>query len=148
MQKDHFLFGTHIINDRNTDIGLLILRVFAGLALAFGHGLGKIPPSEGFTGMVGNLGLPAPGLFAWLSGLAEFAGGVLLALGLLTRPAALFIFLNMTVAVLLAHAGDGFGEREKALLFGFIAIQFFFTGAGRYSIDARLGNRQTTASRV
>lgn len=148
MQKNNFLFGTEIINARNTDIGLLILRVFAGLALAFGHGLGKIPPSEGFVGMVGNLGLPAPGLMAWFSGLAEFVGGILLALGLLTRPAALFIFLNMTTAVLLAHAGDSFGDREKALLFGFIAIQFLFSGAGRYSIDANIAKKKTTATSV
>ncbi|WPP50470.1 DoxX family protein [Catalinimonas niigatensis] len=148
MQKNNFLFGTEIINARNTDIGLLILRVFAGLALAFGHGLGKIPPSEGFIGMVGNLGLPAPGLMAWFSGLAEFAGGILLALGLLTRPAALFIFLNMTTAVFLAHAGQSFGEREKALLFAFIALQFLFSGAGRYSIDANIGKKKTAATSI
>jgi putative oxidoreductase len=149
MARNTFLFGNDLVNARNTDIGLLILRICAGLALAFGHGLGKVPPAEGFVNMIGeNLGLPAPGLMAWLSAIAEFAGGILLALGLLTRPAALLILLNMTTAVLLAHAGQSFGEREKALLFAFIALQFLFSGAGRYSLDARIGSNTPATSRV
>lgn len=123
------------------DAGLLVLRVFAGLALALAHGLGKVPPSEGFVGMVDGLGFPAPTLFAWASGFAELVCGLLLAVGLLTRPAAFFIAVNMTVAVLFAHAGDAFGEREKALLFGVIALTFLLTGAGRYSVDALLRRR-------
>lgn len=138
MQKNNLLFASTTENSRNTDVGLLLLRLLAGLALAFGHGLGKIPPSEGFVSMVGNMGLPAPGLFAWLSGLAELGGGLLLALGLLTRPAALFIIINMTVALIFAHAGDTFGEREKAVLFCSIALLYLFSGAGRYSLDATI----------
>lgn len=126
------------------DGGLLILRVFTGLALALAHGLGKVPPSEGFVGMVGNLGFPAPELFAWSSGFAEFVCGLLLAVGLLTRPAALFIVINMTVAVLLAHAGDSFGDREKPLLFGMVALTFLIIGGGRYSLDALLRRRSTS----
>lgn len=136
MAKNKFLFGSNLSNAPGTDIGLLILRVFAGLALAFGHGLGKVPPSEGFMGMVGNMGLPP--FFAWFSAIAEFGGGILLAIGLLTRPAALLIVLNMVTAIFLAHGGQGFSEREKALLFAFIALQFLFSGAGKYSVDARI----------
>lgn len=137
-----FLIGAEPRSGR-ADAGLVILRVFAGLALALAHGLGKIPPSEGFVGMIGGLGLPAPGLLAWGSGFAEFVCGLLLAIGLLTRPAALFIVINMTVAVVFAHAGDSFGERELALLFGVIALSFLLLGAGRYSIDALLRRRKT-----
>ncbi|MGI9174805.1 MAG: DoxX family protein [Rhodothermales bacterium] len=124
-----------------TDVGLLILRVVTGLALALAHGLGKMPPSDRFVGMVEGLGFPAPGLFAWGSGFAELVCGLLLAVGLLTRPAALFIVLNMTVVVFLAHGGDAFGDREKGLLFGVIALTFLIIGAGRYSVDALLRRR-------
>ena len=123
------------------DGALLILRAVTGLALALAHGLGKMPPSDRFVGMVEGLGFPAPGLFAWGSGFAEFVCGLLLAVGLLTRPAALFIVLNMTVVVLLAHAGDAFGDREKGLLFGVIALTFLIIGGGRYSVDAVLRRR-------
>ena len=134
------LFGYTEIKNENVNFGLVLLRVFAGFSLAFGHGLGKIPPSEGFIGGVSDLGFPAPAFFAWCSGIAEFFGGILLALGLSTRPAALFIGINMGVAAFLRHADDPFSGKEKALLFFFIALLFFVTGAGKYSID-KLINR-------
>lgn len=134
------LFGTHTTGPIG-DVGLLLLRVFAGLALALAHGLGKIPPSQGFVGMIGGLGLPMPEVAAWMSGLAEFLGGILLALGLLTRPVAIAIVINFIVAVTMAHAGDAFGDRELPMMFGFVALMFAFVGAGRYSVDATISRR-------
>jgi putative oxidoreductase len=134
-------FG-HDTNHRPAlDVGLLVLRVVAGLALALAHGLGKLPPSDGFVERIGGMGLPAPGLFAWLSAAAEFGGGLLLTIGLLTRPAAFLILGDMVVIALLAHAGDPFSAREKAVLFGAIAFLFLLAGAGRYSLDALLRRR-------
>jgi putative oxidoreductase len=123
---------------RHVDIGLLIVRVFAGLALAFAHGIGKVPPSDRFIDRVAGMGLPAPELFAWLAGAAEFGAALLLALGLLTRPAAFLILGNFVVVAGLAHAGDSFGDREKPLLFLTIALLYLFAGPGRYSLDAVL----------
>jgi putative oxidoreductase len=123
------------------DVGLLLLRLFAGLALAFAHGINKLPPSEGFVGAIRGFGFPAPELFGWLSGLAEFGGGILLAAGLFTRPVATFVVINMTVAVVFGHAGDPFARRELPLLFGFVALLYAFVGAGRYSVDALLRRR-------
>jgi putative oxidoreductase len=123
------------------DVGLLLLRLFAGLALAFAHGMNKLPPSEGFVGAIRGFGFPAPELFGWLSGLAEFGGGILLAAGLFTRPVATFVVINMVVAVVFGHAGDPFARRELALLFGFVGLLYAFVGAGRYSADALLRRR-------
>jgi putative oxidoreductase len=142
-----FLFGGAGGADALSDTGLLLLRLFGGLALALGHGLGKIPPSEGFIGMVGGLGFPAPEVFAWASGLAEFGGGLLLAMGLLTRPASLIVAFNMAVAAFLQHADDPFGGKEKALLFLAIAVCFLLTGPGRFSLDALLNRKPATLTR-
>lgn len=120
------------------DLGLTALRAVTGLSLALAHGLRKLPPSDGFVSRVGEMGFPAPELFAWGATAAEVGGGILLAVGLLTRPAALLIALNMLVVTLLAHAGDPFGDRELGLLYGAIALAFVFLGAGRYSLDALL----------
>jgi len=74
---------------------------------------GKVPPQEGFVGRVGGMGFPAPLLFAWLAAFAEFAGGILIAIGLLTRPISLLVFLHFVVVVFVAHAGDSLVDRLR-----------------------------------
>lgn len=130
------LFG-RAANAAVTDLGLFVLRVFTGLALAVAHGWGKMPPQPGFVSRIEDMGMPA--LFAWLAALAEVAGGLMLAAGLLTRPTALLLVLHFTVVVFVAHAGDPFGRRELALFFWFVALLFFCSGGGRYSLDAAIG---------
>lgn len=137
-----FLFSGESLGSRSADLGLLSIRVIGGLSLALAHGRGKVPPSDGFVGRVGEMGFFAPELFAWMAGAAEFGGALLLVLGLLTRPAALLVGGNMLVVALAAHAGDPFGDREKAVLFGAIALLCLLAGAGRYSIDALLRRRR------
>jgi putative oxidoreductase len=134
------LFGYTPILNENVNFGLLILRLFAGLSLAFAHGINKIPPSDGFVNGISEMGFSGPSFFAWISALTEFAGGILLAIGLASRPAALFIGINMGVAAFLRHADDPFSGKEKAMLFLVIALVFFVTGAGKYSFD-KLINR-------
>src|SRR5262245_19631563 len=107
--KDLF-FGGVRMNSVIGDFGLLILRGFAGASLALAHGLSKLPPSEGFMKGVAALGLPAEA--AWLSGFAEFIGGLALAAGLLTRPAALLIIMNLSVAALMQHRSDPYQRAE------------------------------------
>lgn len=123
------------------DLGLSVLRIFTGLAMALAHGWGKVPPGEGLVMRAGEMGFPAPSVFAWVAALCEFAGGLLLAAGLFTRGAAVAVLSVMGVAAFVAHAGDPFGDRERALLFGAIALAFVFVGSGRYSADRLLGLR-------
>ena len=125
-------------NAPSTDAGLLVLRAFAGLALAFAHGLGKFPPSERFIAGVATMGFPAPALFAWAAAGAELIGGILLAIGLFTRPSAFLILATMATAGFIRHAPDPFSGKEKALLFGAVALLFLLAGAGRYSVDAMM----------
>lgn len=126
---------------RRVDLGLLLLRLVAGPALAFAHGIGKLPPSERFVAGVAEMGFPAPLLFAWAAGLAELVGGLLLAAGLLTRPAAFLIAVTMGVATFVRQAGDPFTEREAAVLHGSIALFYLVVGPGRLSLDAILARR-------
>ncbi|MFN3596273.1 MAG: DoxX family protein [Rubricoccaceae bacterium] len=136
----NFLLGTSA-SSTLTDAALLLLRVTFGLALALAHGIGKVPPSERFVGVTAEMGFPLPVLFAWAAGLAEFVGGLLLAVGLLTRPAAAFASITMAVAAFVRHAGDAFAERELALLYLAVMVVLALTGAGRYSVDAALRRR-------
>lgn len=134
-QLKSLLFGGFETQNRIGDFGLLLLRLFTGLALSFAHGIGKVPPSEQFIQGVGDLGFPIPHVFAWCAAFAEFFGGMLLAIGLFTRPSAFLIAVTMGVAAFVVHAADPFQRKEMALLFLFIALAFLFMGSGRYGID-------------
>ena len=134
-------FGGATTDSRAADVGLLLLRLIAGLSLAFAHGIGKVPPSPGFLANVTRMGFPAPELFAWLAAMAEFGGGLLLAAGLLTRFAGLYVAGHFAIILMVAQAGEPFTEREKPLLFGAIALLYLFVGAGRYSLDALIRRR-------
>lgn len=135
------LFSSRPPGNPWSEVLLAVARAFAGLGLALGHGLAKLPPSEKFVQRVGAMGFPQAELFAWLSTLAEFACGMLLAAGLLTRPAALVVAINMAVAGFVAHAPDPFSVRERALLYLAIALVYLAIGGGRFAIDARLRGR-------
>lgn len=130
------LFGGESGLSYIANAGLTLLRIFAGVALAFAHGFGKIPPSEQFVAGTANLGFPIPSLFAWAAGLSEFLGGIFLALGFLTRISSFFIAFTMLVAVLGVHAADPFQRKELALMYLFVAVAFMLKGAGDWSIDS------------
>ena len=118
------------------DAGLLLLRVFAGLALAFGHGLAKFKDPSGIIKGAESMGFPAPTFFGWMAAFSEFVGGLLLALGLLTRPASFLIACTMATAGFIRHADDPFGRKELAFVYLAVAVTFMLAGAGRFSLDA------------
>jgi putative oxidoreductase len=123
-------------NTITTDLFLALLRIYIGFSMAFAHGIKKVPPSEGFIEHTADLGFPAPFIFAWSAGLAEFACGIFLALGLFSRPSAFFVALTMFVAGFINHAGDPYGSAEKAIMYFVIAIVYLALGSGRYSLDS------------
>lgn len=129
------LFKTTEENTIFNEASVTALRIIAGLLMAYLHGMGKVPPSEKLIEGVSGLGFPAPGLFAWLAGLAELIGGIFLAIGFLTRPSAFFLFFTMLVAAFGRHAADPIDVKELALLYMFIAIIFMARGASRWSVD-------------
>ncbi len=127
----------HSKPERN--LGYLALRVFTGAALLT-HGVPKLLDGPerwaGLGGVVTGIGFPGPAV-AWgfLCAFAESFGAALLLLGLLTPAAAFLIVVTMTVAVLVAHRGDTFAGREKAMLYLFSALLFMLKGAGSYALD-------------
>ena len=129
------LFSGTSMNSGVAEVGLALLRIATGAGLALAHGINKVPVPEGFVTAVGNLGFPAPEFFAWSAALAELVGGALLAVGLLTRPAALAVAFTMGVAFFLQHANDPFQAKELAFLYMMSALAFAFIGSGRLGLD-------------
>jgi Predicted membrane protein len=135
------LFGGESSASPWTNLGLTFLRVFAGIGLIT-HGVGKVPPKEQFIAGVANMGFPMPEFFAWAAGLSEFAGGALLALGLLTRPVSFFVGFTMVVALVGVHWNDPFSRKELAFLYLFISLLFLFMGSNLWSVDGFLRGKE------
>jgi putative oxidoreductase len=119
-----------------------LLRVVAGLALVT-HGFVKIQNPLGPVGLVESIGFfPGPAAFwAVLLSVTEFFGGILIAIGLLTRPAALgaLIVLLVTVYFHWILRSEGYSGAEKSILWAAIMFYFLIRGANLHSVDARLG---------
>jgi putative oxidoreductase len=117
-------------------VGLLWLRIIIGGGLAY-HGFGKVfgGHMEMLIPGVAKLGFPYPHVFAWAAALSEFLGGILIVIGLFTRPAAFFVFVTMGVAFFMAHAKDPFQVKELAMVYGAVALALVLVGAGKLSVD-------------
>ena len=138
----NILFGGERGLAFTTNLGSILLRVFAGFGLMYGHGIDKVRDPSKIIGAAERIGFPIPVLFGWAAALTEFAGAGLLIFGLLTRVSSFFIAFTMTVGFLSVHLNDPFDKQEKALLYLFIALLFLFKGAGDWSVDALISKRK------
>lgn len=109
------------------------------------HGWGKVKSAYAlllhdqewrFVQTVASLGFPFPMFFAMAAAIAEFFGGLLLAVGFLTRWAAGLIAITMLVAVYRHLTTDW--RFELAALYLVIALLFLFGDPGRWALDTRL----------
>jgi putative oxidoreductase len=116
--------------------GLLLLS--PGIDKMFYGGAGRIA-----AGNILRIGVQPPLAWAWTVAGLEFFGGILLVLGLFTRPVAFALAIEMAVitwGVLAPRAwlwtGNGV---EVGLLLALVLVGLVFGGSGRYSLDRRIG---------
>ncbi len=118
---------------------LSILRIITGFLFLW-HGTQKLfnrPPSE-FTGEV-------PAFVKYGAGGLEFIGGILILLGLFTRPTAFIMSGLMAVAYFMAHGLNAFlpivNKGELAVLYCFVFFYLFFAGGGAWSLDRLISKK-------
>lgn len=122
------------IRPLSLDAGLFVLRLSLA-AFMLPHGYPKLANfAERMDKFSDPFGLGSPTSLA-LAVFAEFFCSILLAFGLFTRFALVPLMVTMATVVFIVHAGDPFGDREKALLYLLPYIALFFTGPGKISID-------------
>ena len=128
--------------DRLQPLALLVMRlVLATVMIA--HGSQKVfGGMPRFQTIVSGIGLPA--WMAFLSAAAEFGGGILVLLGVLTRFAAFAITIDLLVAIFRIHIKAGLrgpGGLEFPLSVVVIAFALIFFGPGPISFDSIFGGR-------
>ena len=120
---------------------LSVLRIVAAL-LFIEHGTQKLfgfpaPPASG---------LPAPLTLIWDAAVLEFAGGLLLLIGVFTRPVAFVLSGEMAFAYWMAHAPRNFfpvlNGGDSAILYCFVFLYLFAAGGGAWSVDQYLRQRR------
>lgn len=133
------MFGIESLYKRWSLRLLSILRVVTAF-LFMEHGAQKL------------FGFPGPDkapveLFSLMgmAGILEFFGGLLVLLGLFTRPVAFLLSGQMAVAYFMAHAPKGFwpilNQGELAVLYCFVFLYLFAAGGGSWSVDRFLRKR-------
>lgn len=127
--------------EKNRDAGILMMRLGIGIAFAFTYGLMKIQGGvemwNGIGMTMSNVGITfAPVVWGFLASLSEFAGGILLILGLFTRTASMFMAVTMLMASL--HHLKQLDPWHIAILpmeLFSVFMALVFLGAGKYSVD-------------
>jgi len=116
---------------------LSILRIVTAL-LFMTHGTAKLFQMP-HQAMFDNLQLMS---LIGVQGVLEFGGGLLLLIGLFSRPVAFILSGDMAVAYFMAHWPKGFlpllNGGELAVLYCFVFLFLWIAGPGPWSVDARL----------
>ena len=119
---------------------LSVLRIMTGL-LFLEHGTQKLFAFPG----------PGPALTTLLvvQALLELVGGILILIGLFTRPVAFILAGDMAAAYFMAHAPRGFfptlNGGQLAILFCFVFLYLCVAGGGVWSVDEQRSSRRTLA---
>lgn len=106
--------------------------------MLFAHGWGKLTKFGELSGKFADpIGLgSAPSLA--LAVFAEVFCAIAIMLGLFTRAAAIPLLITMLVAAFVVHDADPFQKKEFALLYAAPFLMLILTGAGSFSVDAKL----------
>jgi len=126
--------------DQYRNPGLLILRIGIGVMFML-HGFPKLMGGPDLWtrlgGATASIGVDfAPTFMGFMAAFAEFGGGLLLILGLLTRPACLLLCVTMIVATAMhVQNGDGFNRYSHALEASILFFSLLLIGPGKLSLD-------------
>ncbi len=132
--------------ERMVQISYFLLRVVAGLMFYQAGGMKLFGwfggmPGGGTASLMSQIGI---------GGVLEFLGGILIMLGLFTRPVAFILSGEMAVAYFQFHQPGGFwpiqNHGEPAVLFCFIFLYMAARGGGDWSLDALLRRKRGTVA--
>lgn len=116
--------------------GIALVRIVLGVLLIF-HGLQLFERQDmdEFADVLFNKAMPYPEVMAYSGKLVELIGGFFLILGLFTRLITALLFITFIFITFIMGEGKILTDNQHPFMFALISLVFFFTGAGRFSID-------------
>lgn len=116
--------------------GIALVRIMVGVMLIF-HGLQLFETQDMgvFTDLLFNMSIPFPEAMAYTGKLVELIGGAFMILGLFTRLVTVLLFITFMFITFGLGEARIFSDNQLPFLYALISLLFFFTGAGRLSID-------------
>jgi putative oxidoreductase len=140
-------FTTWVFSSRPQGAGAwatTVVRVVTG-ALFVTFSLGKFVDHAHESVDFDHYGIPAPEVATYLVGALELLGGILLIIGLFTRPAALLLALNLVGAIATAGRVDGGTFHLGVAPTMLVAMLFLvWAGSGQCAVDRTLRSRLAT----
>lgn len=122
-------------HSHNPDLAVFLIRLALGLVFIF-HGWGKLGNLAGTAEFFLSVGVPA--FLATIVALVEFAGGIMMILGIWTRVVAWFFAIIMLGAILFAKASKGFGGYEFELVLLLASLAVAYMPAGKWTAHRML----------
>jgi uncharacterized membrane protein YphA (DoxX/SURF4 family) len=116
--------------------GLALIRIIVGVFMMY-HGwevLDKNKMAE-YSKWLAEMKFSSPTLMAYLGKGSELVSGVLITIGLFTRIAIIPLAITMLIICFGLGKGRIFMEDQHPFLFILLSLVFFFTGAGKWSVD-------------
>lgn len=116
--------------------GIALVRIMVGIMLIF-HGWQLFTAHDMglFTDLFFNMSIPFPEAVAYTGKIIELVGGLLLVVGLFTRLVTALLFISFLLVTFGLGEGRILSDNQLPFLYALISLIFFFTGAGRLSID-------------
>jgi putative oxidoreductase len=106
-----------------------VMLIFHGWQLFESHDMNV------FTDLLFNMAIPFPEAMAYTGKLVELMGGFLLILGLFTRIVTAILFVTFMFITFGLGEARIFSDNQLPFLYALVSLLFFFTGAGRLSVD-------------
>jgi putative oxidoreductase len=123
--------------EARADWGALFIRLAVGVRLVEGtqDNVFSSDRMREFAAFLAANGTPFPLAGAFVSAYAQFICGILVILGLFTRPAGLIIAINFVFALIIAHRSTPFLDTWQALMMLAGGLFFLFNGSGAFALD-------------
>jgi putative oxidoreductase len=128
--------GLLFSSQKKVNAGIFLVRVVTGvIILKYGLQVFDKVQIGNYTQWLSDIHFPLPRLMTYVGKATEFIGSILLIIGLFTRLSSIILVIDMLVVTFVMGKANLFGDEQGSFLLMLLFLTFLFIGAGKWSID-------------